>query len=349
MAERVPRGLRAQRAAERAVEEARRSTERAVQDALRTAEQAVQGSHRGTERAVVRARGAEERAVVRGRRPGGRPARTPARRGAQAPPEVVSRRLRSRAWRAANSWWLAIPAVGLPWLAFLYMGLRARRPQWVVAAAAYLVACTGALALLAQGSWWVLLAALVGAGTWGTGLVHAVMANSRWLRLKAAFTGEREALEQAPPAPVEPAPPADPVQALQERLRATVDRANRAGGHLPDGAVPAVRDVEDVLRPLLAHVARRGARVEELHNLEAIVTDYLPGALERYLGLPEDYALHHRGPSGTTPAEELLTQLGLLLEGSRELQQAVYDHDARLLSEQGRFLDAKFRRSDLDL
>ncbi|WP_432485724.1 hypothetical protein [Kineococcus esterisolvens] len=268
---------------------------------------------------------------------------------AQAPPEVVSRRLRSRTWRAANSWWLAIPAVGLPWLAFLYMGLRGRRPGWVAAAAAYLVASTGALALFAQGSWWVLLAALVAAGTWGTGLVHSIMANSRWLRIKAALAGAQEALEQAPPAPVEPAEPADPVQALQARLRETVQRANRAGGRLPDGAVPAVRDVEDVLRPVLAHVARRGAQAEEMHNLEAIVTEYLPGALERYLDLPEDYALHHRGPTGSTPAQELLSQLGLLLEGARELQHAVYDHDARLLSEQGRFLDAKFRRSDLDL
>ncbi|WP_432491388.1 hypothetical protein [Kineococcus auxinigenes] len=270
---------------------------------------------------------------------------------AQAPPELVSRRLRSRAWRAANSWWLAIPAVGLPWLAFLYMGLRGRRPAWVAAAAGYFASFGASFALLAGD---VLLANVLGLllafGTWGLGLVHSIMANSRWLRIKAAFTNA--ALEPAPSAPsvpVGPPEPADPVQALQARLRETVQRANRAGGRLPDGAVPAVREVEDVLRPLLAHVARRGAQVEEMHNLEAIVTEYLPQALERYLDLPEDYALHHRGPAGTTPAEELVKQLGLLLEGARELQQAVYDHDARLLSEQGRFLDAKFRRSDLDL
>ncbi|WP_432536040.1 hypothetical protein [Kineococcus arenarius] len=287
----------------------------------------------------LRARAGSSEAVVRRRS-------TPA----QAPPEVVSRRLRSRAWRAANSWWLAIPAVGLPWLAFLYMGLRGRRPAWVAAAAGYFASFGASFALLAGDA---LLSTVLGLllvfGTWGLGLVHSIMANSRWLRIKAAFTGEVEALEQAPPVPVEPAEPTDPVQALQARLRETVRRANRAGGRLPDGAVPAVREVEDVLRPLLAHVARRGAQVEEMHNLEAIVTEYLPQALERYLDLPEDYALHHRGPAGTTPAEELVKQLGLLLEGARELQQAVYDHDARLLSEQGRFLDAKFRRSDLDL
>ncbi|WP_432504701.1 hypothetical protein [Kineococcus arenarius] len=283
----------------------------------------------------LRARAGSSDAVVRRRGP------------AQAPPEVVSRRLRSRAWRAVNSWWLAIPAVGLPWLAFLYMGLRGRRPAWIAAAAGYFASSGVSFALLAGDALLLnVLGLLLVFGTWGLGLVHSIMANSRWLRIKAAFTGEVGALEQAPPVPVEPA---DPVQALQARLRGTVQRANRAGGRLPDGAVPAVREVEDVLRPLLAHVARRGAQVEEMHNLEAIVTEYLPQALERYLDLPEDYALHHRGPAGTTPAEELVKQLGLLLEGARELQQAVYDHDARLLSEQGRFLDAKFRRSDLDL
>lgn len=272
------------------------------------------------------------------------------RRGpAQAPPELVSRRLRSRTWRAANSWWLAIPAVGLPWLSFLYMGLRGRRARWVLASLVYLIASAGAVTLLAMdGVLLGVLGLILGAGTWGLGLVHSVMANSTWLRIKAAFTGD-PVLEQDSPTPVEPAAPVDPVVGLQNSLREVVRIANRNGGRLPDGAVPAVREIEDVLKPLLAHVAKRGADVEELHNLEAILTEYLPGALDHYLDLPEDYALTNRGPSGSTPAEELVTQLRLLVDGAKDLQRAVYDHDAQKLSVQGRFLDAKFRRSDLDL
>ncbi len=272
-----------------------------------------------------------------------------ARSRAAAPPEVVSRRLRSRTWRAAHSWWLAIPAVGLPWLAFLYMGLRARRPVWVLSALGYFLSNGVALTLVSRDALLLnVLGALLLVGTWGLGLVHSVMANSTWLRIKAAFTGEEVSPAPAP-APVEPAPPADPVVALQERLRDVVRTANRNGGRLPDGAVPAVREVEDVLTPLLAHVAKRGADVEEMHNLEAIVTEYLPGALEHYLDLPEEYALTNRGPAGTTPAEELVTQLRLLVDGAKDLQRAVHDQDARKLAVQGRFLDAKFRRSDLDL
>ncbi|WP_205709591.1 hypothetical protein [Kineococcus siccus] len=268
---------------------------------------------------------------------------------AQAPAEVVARRLRSRVWRVRNSWWLVVPAVGLPWLAFLYMGITARRPAWLLAAAAYLAAAGGSVALMTAGGWPpFLFGLLLAIATWGTGLVHSVVTNSAWLRFKAALTGE-PVLEAAPAPPPVEAAPADPVAAMQHELRTVVATVNRAGGKLPDGAVPTVREIGDVLTPLLAHVAKRGADVEELHNLEAIVTEYLPGALEHYLDLPEQYALTHRGPSGTTPAEELLSQLHLLLDGTRQLQQAVYDHDAQRLATQGRFLDAKFRRSDLDL
>ena len=280
------------------------------------------------------------------------PARRPTRNRvvrAQAPDEVVTRRLRSPLWRARHSLWLGIPAIGLPWLSFLYLGLTARRPAWVLAAVTYFAAAGGSLALFATESWTLnLLGLLLAFATWGTGLVHSVVSNSAWLRFKAALTGE-PVLEPAPAAPPVEAPAADPVTAMQRELRTVVQTVNRAGGRLPDGAVPTVREIEDVLVPLLAHVAKRGADVEELHNLEAIVTEYLPGALEHYLDLPEQYALTHRGPSGTTPAQELVSQLGLLLDGTRQLQQAVYDHDAQRLATQGRFLDAKFRRSDLDL
>ena len=59
------------------------------------------------------------------------------------------------------------------------------------------------------------------------------------------------------------------------------------------------------LAGLADRIVERGADVEELHNLEAIVGEYLPGALEHYLDLPEEYALTNRGPSGTTPATTL--------------------------------------------
>ena len=50
-----------------------------------------------------------------------------------------------------------------------------------------------------------------------------------------------------------------------------------------------------------------------------------------------------------TPAEELRQQLEILREAAARLRVAVHGADAERLSTQRRFLEAKFRRSDLDL
>jgi hypothetical protein len=116
---------------------------------------------------------------------------------------------------------------------------------------------------------------------------------------------------------------------------------------LPAGAVPTVRDIDDVLRPLLGYIEARSASEEEMRHLTAIIHDYLPTALNDFSALPPQYA-ERPGVTGTTPADDLLQQLVLLDEGANDLQDLVYTGDAAQLAIQARFLDAKFRRSDLD-
>lgn len=155
-----------------------------------------------------------------------------------------------------------------------------------------------------------------------------------------------------PPAPAEPAAPAESPFAeqsrrLQQKLAGIVRQANADGGRLPAGAVPAVRDIDDVLRPLLSYIETRSASEEEMRHLTAIIDDYLPTALGDFMALPPAYA-ERPGVTGTTPADDLLRQLQLLDEGANEVQDFVYTGDAAQLAIQARFLDAKFRRSDLD-
>lgn len=159
----------------------------------------------------------------------------------------------------------------------------------------------------------------------------------------------RDALPGTAPAP----PPADDpvarIEALDDELTRTVRRAKAAGGRLPVAAVPAVREVEDVMVPLLAYLRARPGNPEELRQAAAIVHDHLADALDRYLALPEDYLATAKTPEGRTVAEELTDQLRLLVEGAQQTAKAVYDGDAQQLAVGRRFLDAKFRRSDLDL
>ncbi|MBL7495455.1 hypothetical protein I6A84_27255 [Frankia sp. CNm7] len=138
------------------------------------------------------------------------------------------------------------------------------------------------------------------------------------------------------------------VRRLWWALAGVVGEANAEGARLPPGAVPTVRDVDDVLRPLLEHLEIHPPNGEELRGLIAIIDDYLPQALRDYLALPARYA-ERPGPTGTSPADDLVRQLVLLDEGANELADLVYTGDAARLAVQARFLDAKFRRSDLDL
>ena len=177
------------------------------------------------------------------------------------------------------------------------------------------------------------------------------------------FFRRRPAADEAPPGTAAPLPPSpadaahavDPALAviagqsrqLQQELEGIVRQANVDGGRLPPGAVPTVRDIDDVLRPLLRYIEKQSASEEEMRHLSAIIRDYLPTALGDFVALPPAYA-ERPGVTGTTPADDLLRQLQLLDEGANELQDLVYTGDAAQLAIQARFLDAKFRRSDLD-
>lgn len=146
--------------------------------------------------------------------------------------------------------------------------------------------------------------------------------------------------------------PMDEIAALRSALRETVLRTNRAADRLPVGVVPEVRAIEDVLVELLDHAAAtEGSAIsaQERFALAATITDYLPTSINAYLALPPAFAAAHHSPAGRGPDEELQEQLILLSAAVRDLALAVYSGDAQRLSNQGRFLDTKFARSDLDL
>jgi hypothetical protein len=171
------------------------------------------------------------------------------------------------------------------------------------------------------------------------------------------FFRRRPAADETPAgaAPASPSTPAaepepkfaEPARRLGAKLATIVAQANADGGRLPPGAVPTVRDIDDVLRPLLIYIETRSASEEEMRHLTAIVEEYLPTALDDFRALPTQYT-ERPGVTGTTPADDLVRQLQLLDEGANELQDFVYTGDAAQLAIQARFLDAKFRRSDLD-
>ena len=157
-----------------------------------------------------------------------------------------------------------------------------------------------------------------------------------------------------PAADPRPLPPPADVAGLRHSLNELIRRVNASAGRLPAGAVVDIRDMGDRLGQLLDHEDRMGgpgagAETYEMITLASVIRDYLPTSVEAYLALPPEFLASHRNPEGETPAEELRSQLSIMEKGVTELAQAIYSGDAQRLSIQGRFLDAKFSSSDLDL
>ncbi|PRY17398.1 hypothetical protein [Kineococcus rhizosphaerae] len=151
---------------------------------------------------------------------------------------------------------------------------------------------------------------------------------------------------QGPPAPQ--ALP-DPVSQAERALAGAVVRSETSGGRIDAESVELVREVDHLLRPMLAQLRTREADPQVRHDLETLAGEHLPRTVDDYLVLPDDYAHEHRTSAGTTPADELRSQLQLLVEGCRQLREAVLARDVDRQQQQSRFLESKFRKSDLDL
>jgi DNA-binding SARP family transcriptional activator len=103
--------------------------------------------------------------------------------------------LRSRPWRVWHSLWILPALLGFgfcTWLSFLYIGVRARRRDWLLMAVAYAALMVGELSLAEYGNSNSDSVALVFLfsfiALWGGGSVHALLVNRSWLRWRSTRT-----------------------------------------------------------------------------------------------------------------------------------------------------------------
>lgn len=162
------------------------------------------------------------------------------------------------------------------------------------------------------------------------------------------FFGSLFGSAPAPAAGVaEPAPPSSEDDELRDTV-ASLDRlrtaVRAAGAALPPLVTSQVCQIEDVLRPLLGHIAAHGASTEQRVLLNAIITSYLPTPLRAYTGISE------RERTDDSEATALLVEQLTTLEGiARDLDNQVRTGAIAELSTHGRFLDDKFAPSTLQL
>ncbi|KRE80924.1 hypothetical protein [Arthrobacter sp. Soil762] len=126
-----------------------------------------------------------------------------------------------------------------------------------------------------------------------------------------------------------------------DNLRSAI---RRAGAELPTSVSSQLRQIDDVLRPLVSHMAEHGASMEQQVLLNSIVCSYIPDPLRTYLALPDSARTEESGPTGL-----LAEQFATLEEIARDLANQVRIGAIAELSTHGRFLEDKFAPSALRL
>lgn len=125
------------------------------------------------------------------------------------------------------------------------------------------------------------------------------------------------------------------IRDLQQGAPARVEaKAERAGKAIL-ALIPLVR--ENKLGPSAEHTVR------------ATATSYFPEAVEAYLKLPEDYRLKTAVDGDKTPLDLLCDQMDLLNRQLEKILAAASTETAEDLIVHGRFLEDKFRGSELDV
>lgn len=150
------------------------------------------------------------------------------------------------------------------------------------------------------------------------------------------------------PGAVDRVDPGDTPEALMRLCAQTDEFVDRNAGRLPTAVVVDVRSLTDVMRAVVATTAVRPLDVHALVSVRAVLEDYLPTTLKRYLAVDE--ALLDTARSGApSPRDSLHEQVAALHAAASTTLTAVRAQDVDALSTQGRFLRTKFTASDLDL
>jgi hypothetical protein len=161
-----------------------------------------------------------------------------------------------------------------------------------------------------------------------------------WL---ARLRGDDEPDEQEPPEPDEDSP-----EALQAAIDELVRFVNARAGGLPPAALVNARRLTDTLTEVVDSAQVRPLDVYAVISVRGVVGDYLPTTLRSYLALEPEVRDQPRG-GGHSPTQSLLMQIDALQTSVSATLVATREQDADALMTQGRFLQTKFHRSDLDL
>lgn len=149
------------------------------------------------------------------------------------------------------------------------------------------------------------------------------------------------------PAAAPAAPQGDDVPSLIRHNQSLVLEINQSAAYLPGLGMVLARSVTDTVRTVLTSPDAGMLDISVRVAIFGVLTDYLPGSIRGYIG-----AVRAAGSDqGAIAAadDQLVEQLTALRRSVEELAQASRQRDMQALQVHGRFLEAKFGQSDLEL
>jgi len=108
-----------------------------------------------------------------------------------------------------------------------------------------------------------------------------------------------------------------------------------------------VESIKDAILEILPKIVDLSSSDYDIYTIRQTALEYLPETLENYLNLPPAFRKLHPVKAGKTPKQLLLEQLDLLDQEMEEIVQDFYRNDTQRLTAHGRFLEQKFKKTDL--
>lgn len=108
-----------------------------------------------------------------------------------------------------------------------------------------------------------------------------------------------------------------------------------------------VESIKDSILEILPNIVDVSSSDYNIYTIRQTALDYLPETLENYLNLPPAFRNLHPVKGGKTAKQLLVEQLDLLDQQMKEIAQDFYRNDTQRLMAHGRFLEEKFRKTDL--
>jgi hypothetical protein len=151
------------------------------------------------------------------------------------------------------------------------------------------------------------------------------------------------------------ATPRNPTYDLRLRNQLTVDEIREELENLvrsirkrvPQDILAKVESIKDSILEILPGIVDVNSSDYDIYTIRQTVLDYLPETLGNYLSLPPAFRNLHPVKDGKTAKQLLSEQLDLLDRQMVEIAQDFYRNDTQRLMAHGRFLEQKFRKTDL--